>query len=46
MTRIIYNPLLEGWLVVRGPHETPITGIFDTRKAAIAWRRRKSRYLH
>jgi hypothetical protein len=36
MTRIIYNRLLGGWFIVRGPHQTPIGGRFDSRAAALA----------
>lgn len=38
MTKIVYNRLLQGWYVVRGPHQTPISGRFDTRAQALAWR--------
>jgi len=34
-TRIIYNKLLGGWFIVRGPHQTPIGGRFETRAAAL-----------
>ena len=39
--RIIYNRILGGWFVVRGAHQTPLTGRFDTKAAAIAWLTRK-----
>jgi len=32
--RIIYNKLLGGWFIVRGPHQTPIGGRFDTKEQA------------
>lgn len=32
--RIIHNRLLGGWFVVRGPHQTPISGRFATKEAA------------
>jgi hypothetical protein len=32
--RIIYNRLLGGWFVVRGPHQTPIGGSYPTKRAA------------
>ena len=32
--RIVYNKLLRGWYIVRGPHQTPIGGRFDTKQAA------------
>jgi hypothetical protein len=34
---IVYNRLLGGFFVVRGPHHTPISGRFDTRAQALAW---------
>ena len=36
-TRIVHNKLLGGWYVVRGPHQTPISGRFDTRAEAQMW---------
>jgi hypothetical protein len=39
--RIIYNRILGGWFVVRGAHQTPLTGRFDTKTEAIAWLSRK-----
>lgn len=36
MPRIIYNRLLGGWFIVRGPHQTPIGGRFESRAAALA----------
>lgn len=36
MVRIIYNRILGAWYVVRGPHQTPISGAFPTREAAKA----------
>lgn len=35
MLRIIFNRLLGGWFIVRGEHQTPIGGRFDTREAAL-----------
>jgi hypothetical protein len=32
--RIVFNKLLGGWYVVRGPHQAPISGRFDTKAAA------------
>ena len=37
MIRIVYNKILAGWFVVRGPHQAPLAGRFDTRAAAAAW---------
>jgi len=34
MTRIVYNKLLEGWYIVRGPHQSPIGGRYETKAAA------------
>jgi hypothetical protein len=34
MIRIVYNRLLGGWFVVRGPHQTPIGGRYESRQAA------------
>jgi len=34
--RIVYNKLLGGWFVVRGPHQTPISGRFATKEEAKA----------
>ena len=39
--RVIYNKLLGGWYVVRGPHQTPIGGRFDSRAEAEASLHRK-----
>lgn len=32
--RIVFNKLLGGYYVVRGPHQTPISGRFDTKAEA------------
>jgi hypothetical protein len=34
--RIVYNRLLGGWFVVRGPHQTPLSGKFATKQEAQA----------
>lgn len=34
--RIVHNRLLGGWFIVKGPHQTPISGRFDTRADAQA----------
>lgn len=39
--RIVQNKLLGGWYVVRGPHQTPLSGKFDSREAAKASLQRK-----
>ena len=43
MVRIIHNRLLGGWYIVRGPHQTPIGGRFDSRAAAQAHLERRDR---
>ena len=35
-TRIVFNKLLGGWFIVRGQHDTPIGGRFESKAAAIA----------
>lgn len=37
MPRIIFNRLLGGWYIVRGPHQTPISGRFESKAAAQAY---------
>lgn len=39
--RIVYNRILGGWYVVRGPHQTPLSGRFDTKAEAQASLERK-----
>jgi len=34
MVRIVFNKLLGGWYIVRGAHQTPISGRFDTKGQA------------
>lgn len=36
MIRIIHSRILGGWFIVRGPHQTPISGRFNTRADALA----------
>lgn len=40
--RIVFNRLLNGWYVVRGAHQTPIGGRFETRDAALEYLGRKA----
>ena len=40
--KVIYNGLLGGWYIVRGAHQTPISGRFDSREAALAHLRRRN----
>ena len=35
MAKVVHNKLLGGWYVVRGKHQTPIGGRFESRQAAI-----------
>jgi hypothetical protein len=37
MVKIVYNRLLGAWYIVRGKHQTPISGRFDSKQAAQAW---------
>jgi hypothetical protein len=39
--RIVYNKLLGSWFVVRGPHQTPLSGAFATKTDAQAYLNRK-----
>jgi hypothetical protein len=41
--RIVFNRLLRGWFIVRGPHQTPIGGRFDSRADAVAHLNRKAK---
>ena len=41
--KIIYNRLLGGWYIVRGAHQTPIGGRFDSKAAAEAHLRSQTR---
>lgn len=33
--KVVYNRLLGGWYIVRGAHQTPISGRFDSKEAAL-----------
>ena len=35
--RIVYNKLLGGWYVVRGPRQSPLSGRFNSKEEAQAW---------
>jgi hypothetical protein len=39
---IVYNRLLGGWYIVRGRHQTPISGRFETREDALKHLRRRN----
>jgi hypothetical protein len=34
--KVVFNRLLGGWFIVRGPHQTPIGGRFDSKAEALA----------
>jgi hypothetical protein len=40
--RVIHNKILGGWYIVRGPHQTPISGRFETKEQAMAHLRRRN----
>jgi hypothetical protein len=40
--KIVYNKLLAGWYIVRGRHQTPISGRFETKELALAYLRRRN----
>jgi len=40
--RIVHNKLLGGWYVVRGPHQTPLSGRFNSKEEAQAYLRKKN----
>jgi hypothetical protein len=40
--KVVYNRLLSGWFIVRGAHQTPISGRFETKEAAVAHLRRRN----
>ena len=42
--RIVHNKLLGGWFIVRGSHDTPISGRFDSKAQAQAHLQRKSQF--
>ena len=35
--KIVFNKLLGGWYVVRGAHQAPLAGRFNTRVEALAY---------
>jgi hypothetical protein len=40
--RIVYNTILGGWYIVRGAHQTPISGRFDSKELALAHLRKRN----
>lgn len=41
--KIVYNRLLDGWYVVKGKHQTPLSGRFETKKDAELYLRKKQK---
>ena len=39
--KVVHNKLLGGWFVVRGPHQAPLGGRFDSKADAVAWLNRR-----
>ncbi|MDB4318293.1 hypothetical protein N9972_00955 [bacterium] len=44
--KVVYNGILGGWYIVRGAHQTPISGRFDSKEAALAHLRRTRPMYH
>jgi hypothetical protein len=40
--KVIYNGILGGWYIVRGAHQTPISGRFDSKEAVLAHLRKRN----
>ena len=40
--KVVYNGLLGGWYIVRGAHQTPISGRFDSKELALAHLRQRN----
>ena len=40
--KIVFNKLLNGWYIVRGRHQTPVSGRFDSKEQALAHLRRRN----
>lgn len=40
--KVVYNSILSGWYIVRGAHQTPISGRFDSKELALAHLRRRN----
>lgn len=40
--KVVYNKLLGGWYIVRGKHQTPISGRFNSKEEALAHLRRRN----
>lgn len=42
VARVVHNRLLGGWFIVRGRHQTPISGRFESRADAVNHLRRSA----
>jgi hypothetical protein len=40
--KIVFNQILNGWYIVRGRHQTPISGRFESKQEALAYLRRRN----
>ena len=40
--KIVFNKLLGGWYIVRGRHQTPISGKFASKQEALAFLRARN----
>jgi hypothetical protein len=40
--KIVFNKLLGGWYIVRGRHQTPISGKFGSKQEALAFLRARN----
>lgn len=41
MIKIVFNKILAGWYVVRGAHQSPLSGKFNSKAEAEAWLQRR-----
>lgn len=35
--KIVFNKIIGAWFVVRGPHQAPVSGAFNSKSEASAW---------
>jgi hypothetical protein len=40
--KVVFNKLLGGWYIVRGRHQTPISGKFGSKQEALAFLRARN----
>ena len=40
--KVVFNGLLGGWYIVRGAHQTPISGRFESREQALSHLRQRN----